>query len=217
MAVDEDGSGSDECCEVGAVDASPSGLGGVTELVGHCQGGLTVSRPLGDFGSQPDGGEGGFDGVGRSQVLPMFFGEVVERQQGVELVGDLCDRFGMVLELLSEVLDPVDGVGSGFGVVDRPDRCFGVGVTPLGEGIEGVGGSMNPGLSNSLCEVLGSCCWVEASREADSERVECLFPALGPGAEVTSSRGSNVAYREVEDLEYGVVGGKMAPGFGDFT
>ena len=73
------------------------------------------------------------------------------------------------------------------------------------------------GLSSSLCEVLGSCCWVEASREADSERVECLFPAQGPGAEVTSSRASNVAYGEVQDLEYSVVGGEMAPGFRDFA
>ena len=73
------------------------------------------------------------------------------------------------------------------------------------------------GLSSSLCEVLGSCCWVEASREADSERVECLFPAQGPGAEVTSSVVSNVSDCEVEDLEYGIVGGEMSSGFRDFA
>ena len=72
------------------------------------------------------------------------------------------------------------------------------------------------GLSSFLCEVVGSCCWVEASGEADSERVECLFPALGPGAEFTSSGASNVADGEVKDLEYGVVGGEMTPSFGDF-
>ncbi len=68
-----------------------------------------------------------------------------------------------------------------------------------------------------LCEVVGSFCWVEASGEADRERVECLFPALGPGAEVTSSVVSNVADCEVEDLEYSVVGWDMPPGFGDFA
>jgi len=73
------------------------------------------------------------------------------------------------------------------------------------------------GLSSFLCEVVGSCCWVEASGEADSERVECLFPALGPGAEVTSSVASNVADGKVEDLQHGVVGGEMPPGFRDFA
>ena len=80
---------------------------------------------------------------------------------------------------------------------------------------EGVGAIL--GLSSSLCEVVGSCCCVEASGKGDGERVECLFPALGPGAEVTSSVVSDVAYGEVEDLEYGVVSGEMPPGFRDFA
>ena len=132
MAVDEDGSGSDEGYQVGTVDSSPPGLGGVAQLVGHGQGGSAAPGTFGDFGPQPHRGEGRFDGVGASQVFPMLFGEVVERQQRVELAGDLDGRFGVGLELLSEFLDTVDGVGAGLGVVDGPDRLLGVWVEPFG-------------------------------------------------------------------------------------
>ena len=47
--------------------------------------------------------------------------------------------------------------------------------------------------------------------------LSACFQPLGPGAEVTSSVVSDVAYGEVEDLEYGVVSGEMPPGFRDFS
>lgn len=73
------------------------------------------------------------------------------------------------------------------------------------------------GLSSFLCEVVVSCGWWDASGEGDSERVECLFPALGMGSEFSSSRVSDVANGQVEDLQHGVVGGEMSSGFGDFA
>ena len=68
-----------------------------------------------------------------------------------------------------------------------------------------------------MCEVLGSCCGVEASGEADDERVERLFPSLGSGAEFFSSVVSDVADGQVEDLEYGIAGGEMPPSLGDLA
>src|SRR6476620_12727647 len=42
-------------------------------------------------GPKPDGGEGGLDRVGRSQMYPMLRGVVVERQQHIDVLGDLRD------------------------------------------------------------------------------------------------------------------------------
>ena len=75
----------------------------------------------------------------------------------------------------------------------------------------------NAGLSSFLCGVSGSCCWVETSGVGDGERVKRSFPALGPGAEFTSSVVSDIADGQVEDLQNGIVGGEMPAGFGDFA
>ena len=80
----------------------------------------------------------------------------------------------------------------------------------------GADGSRHPdggGLSSFLREVGDSYCGVEASGEADSERVECLLPSLGSGAEFSSSVVSNVSDGQVEDLEHGVAGGGNVLGF----
>ena len=68
------------------------------------------------------------------------------------------------------------------------------------------------GLSSFLCGVSGLCCWVETSGVGDGERVKRSFPALGPGAEFTSSVVSDIADGQVEDLQNGVVGGEMPAG-----
>ena len=68
-----------------------------------------------------------------------------------------------------------------------------------------------------LCEVVVHVVRVEASGEGDGERVECLFPSLGSGAEFTSSVVPDVADRQIEDLQHGVFGGEMPPGFGDLA
>ena len=41
----------------------------------------------------PDGRKGAFNGVGRSQVLPVLGGEIVERQQRVAILGQAFGRF----------------------------------------------------------------------------------------------------------------------------
>jgi hypothetical protein len=56
-------------------------LGFLGQLECHCQTGHARTRALGAVGSQPHGGEGAFDWVAGSQVLPVLGGKVVERQQ----------------------------------------------------------------------------------------------------------------------------------------
>lgn len=58
---------------------------------------------------------------------------------------------------------------------------------------------------------------VDAAGEGDGERVECLAPALGVGAELASAVVADAADREVEDLEHGVLGGEVALGLGHFA
>lgn len=69
LAVDEDGSGSDQGDQVGTVDAAPSLLSGVAQLVGHGQGGLAAPGSLGGLGAESHGGEGRLDGIGAPKML----------------------------------------------------------------------------------------------------------------------------------------------------
>jgi hypothetical protein len=48
-----------------------------------------LGRSSGDLGPVPDGGESGLDRVGGAQVHPVLGGVVVERQQLVQVTGDL--------------------------------------------------------------------------------------------------------------------------------
>ena len=90
-------------------------------------------------------------------------------------------------------------------------------LAPGDRGASFAGTASPKGLSSFLCGVSGSCCWVETSGVGDGERVKRSFPALGPGAEFTSSVVSDIADGQVEDLQNGVVGGEMPAGFGDFA
>ncbi len=59
--------------------------------------------------------------------------------------------------------------------------------------------------------------WGEAVGECDCERVECLGPALGVGAELAAAVVADVADCEVEDLQDGVFGWEVSFRFGDFA
>ena len=79
---------------MGRVDGAPAGLCGLDELERHGDAGGPRARALGDPLPEPDGGEGRLDRVGGAQVDPVLGGVVVERQQHVEVVGDLRDGLG---------------------------------------------------------------------------------------------------------------------------
>ncbi len=64
LAVLELRTGADEGDEMGCVDGAPAVLRGHDQLVGHGQTGGLRSRPAGDLGPVPDGGEGGLDRIG---------------------------------------------------------------------------------------------------------------------------------------------------------
>lgn len=42
-----------------------------------------------------NGGKNALDGIGGSQMIPMFGGEVVERQQGILIFRQAVDRLGV--------------------------------------------------------------------------------------------------------------------------
>src|SRR5215472_10294621 len=71
-AVHEGGAGADERDQVGRVDAAPSHLGGLQQLVGHGQSGAPAARALGLVGPQSDRRERRLDGVRTAQVDPVL-------------------------------------------------------------------------------------------------------------------------------------------------
>ena len=77
---------------MGCVDAAPAGLGGVEKFVGHRQSSRPAAGTLGLLGAQPDGGEGGLDGVGGAQVDPVL-GRVLEvGEQDLAVLEQLVGR-----------------------------------------------------------------------------------------------------------------------------
>src|SRR3954470_10084283 len=117
VAFDEDaafeaGSGADEGDQVGCVDGAPAGLGGLDQLERHRDPGGLGPRPLGDLGPVPDGREGGLDRVRGAQVDPVFGRVVVERQQLLQIVGDLRSRLGPL-----RAVQVRERLGRGLGVV----------------------------------------------------------------------------------------------------
>ena len=93
QAFVEAGSGAAECDEVGCVDCSPSGLGGLDQFERHRHAGGPGSGAFGDSLPESDGGEGRLDRVAGAQVDPVLGGVVEELQQYVEVVGDLGGGF----------------------------------------------------------------------------------------------------------------------------
>jgi hypothetical protein len=116
VAVDEDRAGANERDELGTVDSAPACLGGIQQLVGHRGSRVTAARPLGGALPQPHGRERRLHDIRGAQVLVMLGGEVEERQQHVEVVGDLGDRLGVGGEVGREPLCGVDRGGAGLAV-----------------------------------------------------------------------------------------------------
>jgi len=111
FAVLEPRASADQGDQVGCVDRAPAGLGGLDEFEGHRHAGGAGAGSLGDPLAESDGREGLLDRVGRPEVGSVLGGVVVERQQLVQVVGDLGDglaELGSVGGL--ELLDGVEGV-----------------------------------------------------------------------------------------------------------
>ena len=83
LAVDEEGTGADECDQVRRVDHPPPGLGCLDQLERHGHAGGPAAGTLGDSGSEPNGGEGRLDRVTGPEVDPVLGRVVVKRQQDV--------------------------------------------------------------------------------------------------------------------------------------
>ena len=93
LAAFEPGAGADECDEMWCVDCAPVGLRGLDELERHREaGGLGTGAP-GELGAVTNRREGRLDRICGAQMYPVLGGEVVERQEFVEIVGDFGDRF----------------------------------------------------------------------------------------------------------------------------
>lgn len=81
--------GPDERDQVRGVDRALTRLCGLDELERHGHARGPRARTAGDLGPVSDGGEGRLDGVRGAQVDPVLGGVVVEREQLLEVVGDL--------------------------------------------------------------------------------------------------------------------------------
>jgi len=80
---------------------------------------------LGDLGAVPDGGEGGLDRIGRPQMHPVLGRVVVEREQLLEIVGDLRGSLGELRAIpVLEGLGRRAGVVLVFGVPDLGQRLL---------------------------------------------------------------------------------------------
>jgi hypothetical protein len=119
VAAFEAGAGADEGHEVGCVEGAPPVLGGFDELEGHGEaGGLGVGS-FGDLGAVADRGERRLDGVRGAEMDPVLGREVEEREQLVEIVGDLRDGFAEL---------------GAVGELERRDRAAGVVAGPRRSG-----------------------------------------------------------------------------------
>lgn len=84
----------DERDEMRCVHGKLAGLRGLDEFEGHGHAGGGGAGAFGDPLPKSHSGEGRLDRVCRAQVDPMFSRVVVERQQRVDLIGDLRDGLG---------------------------------------------------------------------------------------------------------------------------
>lgn len=137
FAADEGGVVADERDEMRRVDRPPAVLGGLDEFECHRQPGGARAGSAGDFRPVPDGGEGGLDRVRGAQVDPVLGGVVVERQQLLDVVGDLED--GSVEPCAVGCLERLDrglGVRLVLGVPDLRERLLRPWMRGLGQSTE---------------------------------------------------------------------------------
>ena len=107
------------------VHPPPALLRGVEQLVGHRQSRRPRPGALRDALAQPDRGEGGLDRVRGAQVHVVLGREVVEREQPLEVVGDLRCRLRPLRELPGEGARRIQRPGARRGSrdgVERPRR-----------------------------------------------------------------------------------------------
>src|SRR5947207_1268672 len=92
-----------------------------------------------------DGCEGALDRVGRSQVLPVLGGEVVEGEQHVAVLGQAFDRL-VVLRVVDfcECIEGGLGVRPGLGHPNVLERWFGFALQTLRQPVEDVGSLVHP-------------------------------------------------------------------------
>ena len=77
----------------------------------------------------PDGCEGGFNRVGRSQVLPVLCREVVKRQQGVLVLSQFLDGLGIFgTKVCNEAIKCLEGIRLCRGLPDLMQRRLGAAV-----------------------------------------------------------------------------------------
>ena len=96
------------------VEFAPFLLGRQHQLVGHRQRRLAAEAAFGLGGSVPDGGEGAFDRVRRSDVLPVLGREVVEGEQISAVLGQAFD--GTVIFHAVSLDEEIEGgIGPGLG------------------------------------------------------------------------------------------------------
>jgi hypothetical protein len=96
----------------------PTCVGGAGEFVGHRQGGFAAASTTGDPGPEAYAREGGLDRVGSPEVDGVLGREVVEGEQGVELVHDLGRGLREAREGSGEGRSRRQRLGAGGGVVD---------------------------------------------------------------------------------------------------
>jgi hypothetical protein len=91
------------------------------------------------------GGEGALDRVCGAQMHPVLGRVVREREQLVEVVGDLRDGFGVLGAVRGlELLDHLQGVGLVLGVPDLGEVLLRTEVRGLGQRPQNVGDLMEP-------------------------------------------------------------------------
>ena len=94
------------------VETTPAFLSGLGELEDHGERGLVRKTSLGAHRAVADGRKRAFDDVGRSQMLPVLGGEVVEGQQRVAILDQALGRL---------VVFDAPGLDEG---VERSERIF---------------------------------------------------------------------------------------------
>ena len=120
-------------------------LGGHHQLVGHDRCRLAAKAALGLGGSMPNGGEGAFDRIGRTDVLSVFGQQVVEGEQIGLVLGQAFDR-PVIFNVLSFNEEIEGGIRSrlGFCHPDVLQMRFGFRLDRFRHGIEYLRRLVNP-------------------------------------------------------------------------
>jgi hypothetical protein len=128
-----------------AIEAPPAPLGGLGEFEDHGERGLVGETSLGAHRAVADSRERAFDDVGRSQMLPVLGGEVVEREQRLTILGQAFD--GLVVfdaPGFDEGVERGERIFLGLGHPDFLERPLGFRVLALRQLVQDIGGLVDP-------------------------------------------------------------------------